>query len=96
MTKSDQIDTTGSKKPEDKKVDEKDNKKKDSSPKDEQGRPLTEADILMFKKYGKGPYTDKLKKAEDEMKKFNQIIVALCGIKESDTGLALPAQWNLA
>jgi 26S proteasome regulatory subunit T1 len=79
-----------------KKLTKKITKKKDSSPKDEQGRPLTEADILMFKKYGKGPYTDKLKKAEDEMKKFNQIIVALCGIKESDTGLALPAQWNLA
>jgi 26S proteasome regulatory subunit T1 len=49
----------------------------------------------MFKKYGKGPYTDAIKKTEDDIKNFNQKISVLCGIKESDTGLALPAQWNL-
>jgi 26S proteasome regulatory subunit T1 len=57
--------------------------------------PLTESDIALFKRYGKGPYTDSIKKAEDDMKEFNQKISTLCGIKESDTGLALPAQWNL-
>ena len=50
----------------------------------------------MFKRYGKGPYAEPIKKAEDDIKNFNQKITALCGIKESDTGLALPAQWNLA
>ncbi len=49
----------------------------------------------MFKRYGKGPYSEQIKKAEDDMKAFNQNISTLCGIKESDTGLSLPSQWNL-
>jgi len=28
---------------------------------------------------------------EEEIKTYNQKILGLCGIKESDTGLALPA-----
>ena len=67
-----------------------DDKKKDG------GAPLSESDIALFKRYGKGPYAEPIKKAEDDIKNFNQKITALCGIKESDTGLALPAQWNLA
>lgn len=43
-----------------------------------------------------GPYTEALKKVEDEIKSMGTKITALCGIKESDTGLALPAQWNVA
>lgn len=57
---------------------------------------MTEQDIAIFKRYGKGPYTEPLKKAEDDVKDLNQKISVLSGIKESDTGLALPAQWNLA
>lgn len=71
-------------------TDAKDDKKKDG------GAPLSEQDIALFKRYGKGPYAEAIKKAEDDIKDFNQKITALCGIKESDTGLALPAQWNLA
>lgn len=67
-----------------------DDKKKDMSV------PLSDQDIALFKRYGKGPYAEPIKKAEDDIKNFNQKITALCGIKESDTGLALPAQWNLA
>lgn len=63
--------------------------------KDDKGRPLTESDIKMITRYGKGPYTESIKKVEDDIKNFNAKITALCGIKESDTGLALPAQWNL-
>ena len=59
------------------------------------GRPLTETDIQLFKRYGKGPYTDALKKVEGEAKELNQKITSQIGSKESDTGLALPAQWNL-
>ena len=73
-------------KPADKKADEK---------KEVGGAPLTESDIALFKRYGKGPYTEPIKKAEEDIKKFNSQITALCGIKESDTGLALPAQWNI-
>jgi 26S proteasome regulatory subunit T1 len=64
--------------------------------KDQGGAALSESDIALFKRYGKGPYTESIKKAEEDIKSFNQKITALCGIKESDTGLALPAQWNLA
>jgi 26S proteasome regulatory subunit T1 len=44
-----------------------------------------------LRRYGKGPYTDAIKKCEEEVKELNQKITNLCGIKESDTGLALPA-----
>ena len=71
-------------------------KKEDGKEKDDmKGTPLSDQDIALFKRYGKGPYADKLRKLEEEMKEFNQKITSLCGIKESDTGLALPAQWNL-
>jgi 26S proteasome regulatory subunit T1 len=56
---------------------------------------LTEQDIAIFKRYGKGPYTEEIRKVEEDVKVFNQKITSLCGIKESDTGLALPSQWNL-
>jgi 26S proteasome regulatory subunit T1 len=69
--------------------------KKEKTLKDEKGQPLTEQDIALIKRYGKGPYTEKIKMVEDDIKTFNTKITALCGIKESDTGLALPAQWNL-
>lgn len=52
-----------------------------------------EADIDIFKRYGKGPYSEKIKGIEDEVKKFSQGINKLCGIRESETGLALPSNW---
>ena len=61
----------------------------------EESAGLTEADIAILRRYGKGPYANAIKKVEDDVKDFNQKITALCGIKESDTGLALPSQWNL-
>lgn len=78
------------------KKDQKDTKenKKDQM-KDDKGQPLTESDIALIMRYGKGPYNDTLKKVEEDIKNYNTKIQAMCGIKESDTGLALPAQWNL-
>lgn len=73
----------------------KDGDKGEDDKKGSGGAPLTEQDIALFKRYGKGPYAERIKKAEEEIKEFNQKITTLCGIKESDTGLALPAQWNL-
>lgn len=69
--------------------------KKKDIPKDDKGQPLSEQDIQLYKRYGKGPYNDALKKVEDEIKTLNQKITELCGIKETDTGLALRAAWNL-
>ena len=81
------IDTTGKKAGE--------GGKKDDVMKDDKGIPLSESDINLFKRYGKGPYTESLKKVEAEIKDLNQKIVALQGIKESDTGLSMPSQWNI-
>ena len=52
--------------------------------------PLTEEDIALFTRYGKGPYNDQLKKVEGEIKDLNQKIDKLMGIKESDLGLSHP------
>ena len=64
---------------------------KEEEKKDVGGAPLSEQDIALFKRYGKGPYADQIRKVDDEFKDLNQKISTLCGIKESDTGLALPA-----
>uniref|UniRef100_A0A6V7P4C8 1-(5-phosphoribosyl)-5-[(5-phosphoribosylamino)methylideneamino]imidazole-4-carboxamideisomerase n=1 Tax=Ananas comosus var. bracteatus TaxID=296719 RepID=A0A6V7P4C8_ANACO len=44
---------------------------------------------------GLGPYSESIKKAEKEIKEMVKKINDLCGIKESDTGLATPSQWDL-
>ena len=86
--KGKQIDSS-SKKQDDKKAAEK--KKDADNMKDDQGRPLTDQDIALIKRYGKGPYFEPLKKVEEDIKTYNSKISTLCGIKESDTGLALPS-----
>lgn len=58
--------------------------------------PLDEADINLFKTYGMGPYSESIKKLEEENKESLLKINKLMGVKELDTGLALPTQWNLA
>ncbi|MQM07276.1 hypothetical protein Taro_040111 [Colocasia esculenta] len=44
---------------------------------------------------GIGPYSGVIKKTEKEIKEMAKKINDLCGIKESDTGLAAPSQWDL-
>jgi 26S proteasome regulatory subunit T1 len=82
---------TASKENKDKEKKEEDKK----TPKDEKGMPLTEEDIALFTRYGKGPYNDQLKKVEGEIKDLNQKIDKLMGIKESDLGLSHPTQWKV-
>ncbi|KAH0664268.1 hypothetical protein KY284_029199 [Solanum tuberosum] len=57
--------------------------------------PLYEDDIALLKTYGLGPYSTSIKKAEKEIKEMAKKINNLCGIKESDTRLAVPSQWDL-
>mmetsp|Transcript_4294 Transcript_4294/g.5571 ORF Transcript_4294/g.5571 Transcript_4294/m.5571 type:complete len:454 (+) Transcript_4294:133-1494(+) len=57
--------------------------------------PLDEADIALLKSYGLGPYAVSIKKLEEEIKKHQQTVKDLIGIKESDTGLSPPSQWDL-
>ena len=55
-----------------------------------------EEDIEILKKYGKGPYTEKIKKIEEDVEKLTKNINTLCGIRESETGLALPSNWVIS
>lgn len=57
---------------------------------------LDEGDIAILKTYGVGPYTNSIKNVEEEIKKSLKRVKELCGIKESDTGLAPTAVWDLA
>jgi len=57
--------------------------------------PLDEGDIALLKSYGLGPYSASIKNAEEEIKKHQQTVKDLIGIKESDTGLSPPSQWDL-
>jgi len=57
--------------------------------------PLDSEDITLLKTYGIGPYTNLLKKVEESIVEHQKTITELIGIKESDTGLAQPSQWDL-
>jgi 26S proteasome regulatory subunit T1 len=52
-------------------------------------------DIALLKRYGQGSYANKIKSVEDDIKNITQKVNELSGIKESDTGLAIPSMWDL-
>lgn len=52
-------------------------------------------DIALLKTYGIGPYSHAIKAVEEDIKKHQDKVKELIGIKESDTGLSLPSQWDL-
>mmetsp|Transcript_22312 Transcript_22312/g.21451 ORF Transcript_22312/g.21451 Transcript_22312/m.21451 type:complete len:450 (-) Transcript_22312:133-1482(-) len=57
--------------------------------------PLDEGDIALLKSYGLGPYSTVIKKLEEEIKTHQEKVKDMIGIKESDTGLSQPSQWDL-
>lgn len=57
---------------------------------------LDEGDIELLKTYGQGQYHKSIKQIEDDIQKAIKQVNELTGIKESDTGLAPPAMWDLA
>lgn len=63
---------------------------------EDQSRPLDQVDIDIMRKYGMGPYVSKIKQVETEVKDLMSAISKLNSIRESDTGLAPPSQWDLA
>lgn len=72
------------------------NKKDYSDEEEETPAPvLDEGDIALLKTYGIGPYSNKIKTTEKEIKDHQEKLKDLIGIKESDTGLSLPSQWDL-
>jgi|EP00953_Heterococcus_sp_UTEX-ZZ885_P018944 26S proteasome regulatory subunit T1 len=56
---------------------------------------LDEGDIALLKTYGMGPYTARIKSIEKEIELSKEKVKDLIGIKESDTGLSIPSQWDL-
>jgi len=56
---------------------------------------IDDDDVAIMRSYGVGPYVHLVKKVEDEQKTVQAKINKLIGIKESDTGLAPPSQWDL-
>lgn len=57
---------------------------------------LGEEEIAALKSYNMGPYSEKLRQVEKDIEEAMKDINTLCGVKESDTGLAPPALWDLA
>lgn len=58
-------------------------------------KPLDENDISLIKRYGMGPYAKTIKKIEEENNELQNEVKKLAGVKESDTGLSMPSQWDL-
>jgi len=58
-------------------------------------KPLDEDDIALLKTYGLGPYSKLIKTTEGDIEKIAKSVNEICGIKESDTGLAPPSNWDL-
>jgi len=56
---------------------------------------LNEEDIDIMTTYGMGPYTNPITRVDQENRDYIGKINKLIGIKESDTGLAPPSQWDL-
>ena len=75
-----------------KKEENKDDKKMDE---EKQVQAFDSEDINILKRYRMGPYVSRIKALEEENKGLIEKINKLSGIKESDTGLALPSSWNL-
>lgn len=71
-------------------------KKDDSDEEETTSIPLDDADVEILKSYGTGPYTKPIKKVDADIKDMVSKINKLCGVRESDCGLALPSQWDLA
>merc|ERR1719515_549194 len=57
--------------------------------------PLDAQDIAILKHYGKGLYFDAVKQLETDCKDLVKQVNDKTGVRESDTGLAHPAHWDL-
>lgn len=57
--------------------------------------PLDQDDIALLKVYGGGPYHKSIKEAEEFVSKTAETLNKKSGVKESDTGLAPPMNWDL-
>ncbi|GIY95021.1 26S proteasome regulatory subunit 7 [Caerostris extrusa] len=70
--------------------------KEDKDEKEKDVKALDEGDIALLKSYGVGQYSKSIKQVEEDIQGILKKVNELTGIKESDTGLAPPALWDLA
>lgn len=56
---------------------------------------LDEKDIALLKMYGQGPYAAEAKAVERSIQETLKHIDEKIGVKEADTGLAPPSQWDI-
>jgi len=70
-------------------------KDEDKEKKDEDFQALDTDDIALITSYGQGTYATRIKTAEDDIKDVSKRVNELTGVKESDTGLSMPAAWDL-
>lgn len=68
----------------------------DDAKEEKEIKSLDEGDIALLKTYGQGQYSKSLKQVEGDIQEITKRVNELAGIKESDTGLAPPALWDLA
>eukprot|EP00161_Ancyromonas_sigmoides_P006727 TRINITY_DN177_c0_g1_i1.p2 TRINITY_DN177_c0_g1~~TRINITY_DN177_c0_g1_i1.p2 ORF type:complete len:459 (+),score=252.60 TRINITY_DN177_c0_g1_i1:91-1377(+) len=68
---------------------------KEDPPEERKTQALDAGDIALLKSYGHGTYTTRIKTVEDDIARLSKTVDAITGIKESDTGLAPPSQWDL-
>ncbi|KAJ6241803.1 26s proteasome regulatory subunit 7 [Anaeramoeba flamelloides] len=71
------------------------NQFQDDPSSEEEIKELDEQDIELLKLYGSGPYHNKLNTIEKDVKNLVKKVNTLSGIRESDTGLVHPSQWDL-
>lgn len=71
-------------------------KTKEDKEEDKPIQALDEGDIALLKTYGVGQYSKAIKSVEEDIQNGVKKVNELAGIKESDTGLAPPALWDLA
>ncbi|CAF0868806.1 unnamed protein product [Rotaria sordida] len=76
--------------------DQRKTKQKDDKDEDKPIKALDEAEIALLKSYGAGPYDKAIRQTEEDVQTILKQVNELSGIKESDTGLAPPALWDLA
>ncbi|XP_020870410.1 26S protease regulatory subunit 7 homolog A-like isoform X1 [Arabidopsis lyrata subsp. lyrata] len=57
--------------------------------------PIDEEDIAILKTHALGPYDAAIRKLEKEIKEREKKINDICGVEESDMGLAPRSQWDL-
>ncbi|KAF8567859.1 hypothetical protein P879_09644 [Paragonimus westermani] len=71
-------------------------KVKDKKDDEKEIKALDESDIALLKTYGAASYSKEIKQCEEDIQTNIKRVNELTGLKESDTGLAPPALWDLA